>query len=108
MDIIYFQPKGIRPQYCEAGIIHESDPEYIWYLDEPCKTLISEVKIIPKENVTYDKKSRSYLVQYRNNKNKNNMKNKRLQRLLFNTIFALVTWAIGTICAILIIKSIQG
>ena len=63
MDIIYFQPKGIRPQYCEAGIIHESDPEYIWYLGEPCKTLISEVKIIPKENVTYDKKSRSYIVQ---------------------------------------------
>ena len=51
MDIIYFQPKGIRPQYCETGMIHESDPEYIWYLDEPCKILISEVKIIPKENV---------------------------------------------------------
>lgn len=40
------------------------------------------------------------------NKNKNAMKNKRLQRLLFDTIFALVTWTIGTICAILIIKSI--
>ena len=63
METIYFQPPGIRPQYCEAGTIHESDPEYIWYLDEPCKILISEVKIIPKENVTYDKKSRSYLVQ---------------------------------------------
>ena len=63
METIYFQPKGIRPKYCEAGMIHESDPEYIWYLYEPCKILISEVKIIPKENVTYDKKSRSYLVQ---------------------------------------------
>ena len=63
METIYFQPKGISPQYCEAGMIHESDPEHIWYLDEPCKILISEVKIIPKENVTYDKKSRSYLVQ---------------------------------------------
>jgi len=62
METIYFQTKGIRPQYCEVGIIHKSDPEYIWYLDEPCKILISEVKIIPKENVTYDKKSRSYLV----------------------------------------------
>lgn len=65
METVYFQPKGIRPQYCEAGMIHESDPEYIWYLDEPCKILISEVKIIPKENVTYDKKSRSYIVQQR-------------------------------------------
>jgi len=62
-ETIYFQPKEIRPQYCEAGIIHQSDPEHIWYLDEPCKILISEVKIIPKENVTYDKKSRMYLVQ---------------------------------------------
>ena len=63
METIYFQPPGIRPQYCEAGMIHESDTEYIWYLDEPCKILISEVKIIPKENVTYDKKRRLYLVQ---------------------------------------------
>ena len=59
---IYFQPKGIKPKYCEAGMIHESDPEYIWYLDEPCKISLSEVEIIPKENVTYDKKSRSYVV----------------------------------------------
>ena len=62
MEIIYFQPPGIRPQYCEAGTIHESDPEYIWYLDEPCKILISEVKIIPKEDVTDDKKRRLYRV----------------------------------------------
>ena len=62
METIYFQPKGIRPQYCEVGMIHESDPEHIWYLDEPCKILISDVKIIPKENVEYDKKSRLYRV----------------------------------------------
>ena len=62
METIYFQPKGIRPQYCEAGMIHKSDTEYIWYLNEPCKILISEVKIIPKENVTYNKKSRLYIV----------------------------------------------
>jgi hypothetical protein len=62
METIYFQPAGIKPQYCEAGTIHESDPEHIWYLCEPCKILISEVKIIPKENVSYDKKSGSYLV----------------------------------------------
>ena len=62
METIYFQPPGIRPQYCEVGMIHESDTEYIWYLDEPCKILISEVKIIPKENVTYDKKMRLYRI----------------------------------------------
>lgn len=55
MDVIYFQPSGIRPDYCEAGMIHESDPKYIWYLHEPCKVLISEVKIIPKENVIIQK-----------------------------------------------------
>ncbi len=62
METIYFQPKGIRPQYCEAGMIHESDPEYIWYFDEPCKILISEVKIINKENVIFDKKNRLLMV----------------------------------------------
>ena len=62
METIYFQSKGINPKYCEVGIIHESDPEYIWYLDEPCKILISEVKIIPKEYVTYSKRSGSYIV----------------------------------------------
>jgi len=55
---VYFQPKGIKPQFCEVGMISETDPDYIWYLDEPCKVLISEVKIIPKENVIFDKKSR--------------------------------------------------
>ena len=58
MNTVYFQPKGINPQYCEVGMISETDPEYIWYLDEPCKILISEVKIIEKENVIFDKKSR--------------------------------------------------
>jgi hypothetical protein len=62
MSTVYFQPKGIRPQYCEVGMISETDPEYIWYLDEPCKILISEVKIIDKENVIFDKKSRLILV----------------------------------------------
>ena len=48
METIYFQPPGIRPQFCVAGYISETDKEYIFYLDEPCKILISEVKIIPK------------------------------------------------------------
>lgn len=48
METIYFQPKGIDPKFCEAGIILETDPEYIHYLNEPCKILISEVKIIKK------------------------------------------------------------
>ncbi len=57
-NIVYFQPFGIKPQFCEVGMILETDPDYIWYLDEPCKILISEVKIIPKENIVYDKKTR--------------------------------------------------
>jgi hypothetical protein len=62
MNTVYFQTKGINSQYCEVGMISEIDPEYIWYLEEPCKILISEVKIIDKENVTYDKKSKLYCV----------------------------------------------
>lgn len=63
MKPIYFQPKGINPKYCEVGTILEKDPEYISYLDEPCKILISEVKIIDKENVIFDKKRQLYMVQ---------------------------------------------
>ena len=62
METIYFQPPGIKPQYCEVGMISETDKDYIWYLYEPCKILISDVKIIPKENVVYDKKSRLHIV----------------------------------------------
>lgn len=62
MKTIYFQPPGIKKEYCEAGAILENDKDYICYFSEPCKILISEVKIIPKENVVYDKKSRLYRV----------------------------------------------
>jgi hypothetical protein len=61
-NTVYFQPSGIKPQYCEAGMISETDPDYIWYYDEPCKILLSEVKIIPKENVSYDAKNKSYRI----------------------------------------------
>jgi hypothetical protein len=66
METIYFQPPDINPEFCEAGMISETDPEYIWYYDEPCKILISEVKIIPSEDVVYDKKRRLYLVKKNN------------------------------------------
>ena len=62
MEAIYFQPQGINPQYCEAGMISETDKDYIWFLDDPCKILISEVKIINKENVIFDKKNRLFRV----------------------------------------------
>lgn len=58
MNTVYFQPPNINKQYCEAGMISETDPNHIWYLDEPCKVLISEVTIIPKEQVIYNKKDR--------------------------------------------------
>jgi len=61
-ETIYFQPKGIKEEYCEVGIISETDKDYIWYLNEPCKILISEVKIIDKEFVTYDSKNRLHIV----------------------------------------------
>jgi hypothetical protein len=60
--IVYFQPKGIRKEFCEVGMISEKDPNYIWYLDEPCKVLITEVKIIQPENVLYNNKTKLYQV----------------------------------------------
>jgi len=62
MNTVYFQPPNINKQYCEAGMISETDPNHIWYLDEPCKVLISEVTIIPKEQVIYNKKDRLYYI----------------------------------------------
>ncbi len=61
-NTIYFQPPGIKPQFCEVGIIHESDPDHIWYLNEPCKIPIEAVKIIPKEKILYDRRTDSYIV----------------------------------------------
>ncbi len=46
MNTVYFQPKGIKPQYCEVGMISETDPEYIWYLEEPWVYMYSEHKSI--------------------------------------------------------------
>ncbi len=62
METIYFQPPGINSKYCEVGTILKSDPEYICYLDEPCKILISAVKIIDKENIFFDKKTRMCMI----------------------------------------------
>lgn len=62
MQTIYFQPPNINSKYCEVGIILDSDKYYIHYLDEPCKVLLSEVKIIPKEKVTQDKNNRLFKV----------------------------------------------
>jgi hypothetical protein len=64
---VYFQPPGINKKYCERGMISETDPNYIWYLDEPCKILISEVKIIPDEDVFYDRKTRNFLMKNKKN-----------------------------------------
>ena len=55
MQVIYFQPPGIKPEFCESGFVSDEDPDYIWCLNEPCKILISEVKIIAKEDVELEK-----------------------------------------------------
>ena len=62
MNTIYFQPKGMNPKYCEIGIMMKGDEDHMFYLEEPCSILISEVKIIDKDNVTYDKKTGLYNV----------------------------------------------
>jgi hypothetical protein len=62
MEPIYFQPLGIKKEYCEVGIILDTDKDYIHYMNEPFKILISDVKIISKENVVYDKENNLYFV----------------------------------------------
>ncbi len=55
MNIVYFQPPDINPKYCEVGYLVENDPGYIYYAEEPCKILKSEVTIIDMERVIHDK-----------------------------------------------------
>lgn len=62
MNTVYFQPPDMKKEFCEIGMISETDSKHIWYLDEPSKVLIKDVKIIDKENVTYDKKNRVHRV----------------------------------------------
>ena len=62
MNSVYFQPKNFNKKYCEVSMISETDDKYIWYLDEPCRILISEVKIIDKKNVRFNKKNRTCYV----------------------------------------------
>lgn len=59
---IYFQPEGIKSNLCEVGMILDSDPDYIYYMEEPCKVHISEVKVIPRDQVMYDPKNRVHRV----------------------------------------------
>lgn len=61
-ETVYFQPPDINPKYCEVGMIMDSDPDHIWYINEPCKVLIKDVKLIDRENVTYDKKKGLHIV----------------------------------------------
>ena len=61
MNVVYFQPPNINPKYCEVGMILETDPDYICFLNEPCKVLIIEVKIIDKKNVRFNKKNKNVL-----------------------------------------------
>ena len=81
MNVVYFQPKNINPKYCERGTIPENDPEYIWHLDEPYKILISEVKIIDKENVTYNRKTGLCHVKSKNINNDNKHQNSNTTRV---------------------------
>ena len=65
-EYVYFQTKNMNPKYCEVGIILENDKDYIYYLDEPCKILANEVKMINKEDILYDKKDRVYYFKKQN------------------------------------------
>lgn len=62
MKTVYFQPPGMKRDYCEVGGVSEEDSDYIYYYDEPCKILISEVTLIPKEDVILDKKKRLFKI----------------------------------------------
>ncbi|MGV6830333.1 MAG: hypothetical protein ACWA5P_02065 [bacterium] len=81
-NTVFFQPKGINPKYCEIGMFLDSDPDYIHYLNEPCKIHVNEVKIIEKHRVKYDKKRRlHYINKFKNMEDTNN---KSLLKFIFD------------------------
>ena len=61
-NLIYFQPPGINPKFCEVGMFIEGDTEHIYYLHDPCKIHKDEVVIIPEENVIINFRKREYRV----------------------------------------------
>lgn len=66
---VFFQPKGMKSIYCEAGMILANDPDHIHYFDEPCKIHISEVKIIDMSDVIAPKnRNQPYIVKSNLNK----------------------------------------
>lgn len=70
---VYFQPQGINPLYCEVGML---DNGWIYYLNEPCKIHISEVKIISPEDVIWRKNKKDCIVKSKLNKKQNHVRNK--------------------------------
>lgn len=59
---VYFQPKKINNKYCEVGFIPEIDKVHVYYLNEPCKEPLKDVKIIEEEKVYFDNKTKKYKV----------------------------------------------
>lgn len=72
MSAIFFQPPGIKKEYVEPGIIVKDELEYIHYMKEPAKILITEVKIIPEEQVYFDKKEKLFKIKH-NDRTTNNI-----------------------------------
>jgi hypothetical protein len=62
MEYVYFQTKNIDKKYCEFGLILEIDKQFVSYLWEAKKVLISDVKIIEQKNVYFDWKIKKYCV----------------------------------------------
>lgn len=62
LETIYFQRKWSISKHCELGMILKDDPDYISFFTEPCRILISEVNIIPKNKVIYNEKFSAYYV----------------------------------------------
>jgi hypothetical protein len=60
MGCVYFQPPYISGDYCEVGYLVPTDKDYIYYLHDSCKILISEVRIIDEKDVFLNKKTNTY------------------------------------------------
>lgn len=59
---LFFVTKGLKKGHCLCGTILDFDKDYVYLLNEPCKIAISNVEIIPKENVVFDNKKGVYII----------------------------------------------
>jgi hypothetical protein len=50
---VFFIDQKYPNSNLEFGIIHQTDPDFIWLFNEPCKVPLSQCQIIPDSQIIF-------------------------------------------------------